>query len=312
MRPMSLRPRLVLLLSLPPLLWAGNAVVGRMMVGQVPPLTLNFLRWGLAALILLPMAWRSLFPLRRITQRWPYLLALGVLGVGLFNSLQYLALVSSTPLNVTLVASSLSVWMLVIGALFYGERPRTPQVLGAVLGIAGVATVVSRGSLEVLWQVRFVAGDLYILLAIIGWSVYSWLLARPPAPMRGSQRPPWDWAGFLLIQTLFGLFGAAVFSTGEQSLGTHPVQWGLPVLAALLYLAVGPSILAYRCWGLGVTEAGPALAAFFNNLTPLFAALLSVWAFGDVPQPYHALAFALIVGGIAASSVDPRKPRHGR
>ena len=102
-RRMTLTPRLALLMTLPPLLWAGNAVVGRLMVGQVPPLTLNLLRWLLTALILLPLAWRALRPPSRILQRWRYLLAVGVLGVGAFNSLQYLALVTSTPLNVTLV-----------------------------------------------------------------------------------------------------------------------------------------------------------------------------------------------------------------
>jgi drug/metabolite transporter (DMT)-like permease len=118
MRGMTLHPRVILLLTLPPLLWAGNAVVGRLMVGQVPPLTLNFLRWLLALLVLLPLAWRALLPLSRLRERWPYLLAIGVLGVGAYNSLQYLALVTSTPINVTLVASSLPVWTLLIGALW--------------------------------------------------------------------------------------------------------------------------------------------------------------------------------------------------
>jgi drug/metabolite transporter (DMT)-like permease len=308
---MTLTPRLALLMTLPPLLWAGNAVVGRLMAGQVPPLTLNFLRWSLTALFLLPLAWRALRPWSRIARRWPYLAALGLLGVGLFNSLQYLAVLSSSPLNVTLVAASMPVWMLAVGALFYGERPRPRQLLGAALGFAGVCVVLGRGSLQKLQAVHFVAGDLYILVAVIGWAFYSWLLARPPAHMRGVQRPDWDWAGMLLVQALFGLVAAGLFTAGEQALGAAPIRWSAGVFAALLYVSLGASIVAYRAWGLGVAQAGPTLAAFFNNLTPLFTALLSALLLGEAPQGYHAAAFALIVGGIAVSSAARPTPRRG-
>jgi drug/metabolite transporter (DMT)-like permease len=82
------------------------------------------------------------------------------------------------------------------------------------------------------------------------------------------------------VQTLFGLLAASAFTAGEQALGATPIRWSPGVVAALLYVSLGASVVAYRCWGLGVAEGGPALAAFFNNLTPLFAALLSTccWA----------------------------------
>lgn len=309
---MKISPRLLVLLTLPPLLWAGNAVVGRAMAGQVPPMTLNAMRWALAALLLLPLGWRALTPFSRITQRWRYLMALGLFGVGLYNAFQYLALVTSTPLNVTLVAASMPVWMLAVGALFYGEKPHRQQLLGAALGLTGVAVVIGRGSWQTLLAVQFVPGDLYILMAAIGWAFYSWLLARPPAHMQGDARPRpeegWDWAGLLLVQALFGLLAAGSFSAVEQAMGAPAIRWSLPVLGALLYVSLGASIAAYRCWGLGVAEGGPALAAFFSNLTPLFAAVLSGLMLGETPQPYHALAFALIVGGIAVSMRRPTSP----
>ena len=304
---MTLTPRLALLMTLPPLMWAGNAIVGRLVVELVPPLMFNLLRWLLALAILLPLAWRVLRPWSRIRQRWVYLLVLGSLSVGLYNALQYAALVTSPPLNVTLVASSTPVWMLAVGALFFGEKPGPRQWLGAALGLAGVLVVLGRGSPEVLLNVRFVVGDGWVLLAAIGWAVYSWLLVRPPAHMRADQRPRadagWDWAGLLLLQVGFGLLPAALFAAGEQALGgAVPIAWGWPLLAALLYVSVGASIAAYRAWGLAVAQGGPALAAFFANLTPLFAALLSAAVLGETPQPFHALAFALIVAGIAVSS----------
>ena len=299
----TLTLRTALLMTLPPLLWAGNAVVGRLLVGQVPPLMLNALRWLLAALLLAPLAWRVVRDGALIARSWPYLVAVGTLGVGLFNALQYLALVTSTPLNVTLINASMAVWMLLVGMALFGSHPTRRQVLGALLSVAGVLTVVTRGAWASLADLHFVIGDVYMLLAVIGWALYSWLLARPPAWLRPPPKARWDWAEFLLVQSLFGLVAAGGGAAAEAAYTTHaPVAWhSAAVWAALAYVAIGPSVIAYRCWGLGVATAGPALAAFFANLSPLFAALLSAWLLGEWPQPYHGVAFALIVAGIAVS-----------
>lgn len=301
-------PRTALLMSLPPLLWAGNAVVGRLAVGNVPPLTLNFLRWALAGLLLLPLGWRALRRPAQVAARWPHLLGLGLLGVTTFNAMQYLALVTSTPINVTLIAASLPAWTLAVGALFYREHPTRRQLAGAMLSLSGVLLVIARGDLSVLGHVSFVRGDLYVVAAVIAWAFYSWLLARPPPAAPGSADPGWDWAELLLLQTLFGLIGAGAAAAAETALGAAPIRWNIWVCAALLYVALGPSIAAYRCWSLGVARGGPALAAFFNNLTPLFAALLSAAVLGEAPRWFHAAAFALIVSGIATSASGRTHP----
>jgi drug/metabolite transporter (DMT)-like permease len=305
----KLGPRIALLMTLPPMLWAGNAVVGRLMVGVVPPLTLNALRWAIAALLLAPLATRAWREATALSDAWRYLLAIGTLGVGSFNALQYLALETSTPLNVTLINASMPLWMLVVGALLWRERPARRALAGAALSLAGVATVVARGEWTDLARVQFVVGDAYMLAAVIGWALYSWLLVRPPAWMFTGKVAPaprlgLDWAAFLFVQALFGLVSAGGAAALELLLVAHaPIDWGsAKVLAALAFVAIGPSIVAYRCWGLGVTVAGPAIAAFFANLSPLFAALLSASLLGQWPQPYHALAFALIVAGIAVSA----------
>jgi drug/metabolite transporter (DMT)-like permease len=104
------------------------------------------------------------------------------------------------------------------------------------------------------------------------------------------------------VQTLFGLIGAGAAAAAEVALGAQPMAWSAWTVAALLYVAVGPGVIAYRCWGLGVAHGGPALAAFFANLTPLFAALMSAAVLGEAPQWFHALAFGLIVAGIGVSA----------
>ena len=295
----KLTPRTAALLTLAPLLWAGNAVVGRLVHDLVPPITLNFLRWSLALLLLLPLAYGVLRPKNGLWLHWRRYALLGLLGIGLYNALQYMALQTSTPLNVTLVASSMPVWMLALGALFFGTAVTLRQLLGALLSISGVLLVLSHGQWSALLALRLVPGDVLMLLATLSWSLYSWLLSRTSAPasVRG------DWAAFLLAQMVFGWCWSGLMASGEWALGAaQPIGWGWPLALALAYIAVGPAIIAYRCWGVGVQRVGPAIAGFFSNLTPLFAALLSAAFLGEVPQLYHAGAFALIVGGIVVSS----------
>ena len=297
----KLTPSTVLLLTIPPLLWAGNAIVGRLVRAAVPPMTLNLLRWTIALAVLLPLGWATLRQagvLDAIRTRWHRYALLGLLGIGMYNSLQYLALQSSTPINVTLVASGMPVWMMLVGRLFYGVAVRTRQVIGALLSIVGVLVVLCRGDVDQLLALRLVAGDLYMILATIAWSFYSWMLLQPqdePA-LRA------DWAAFLATQVAYGLLWSGLFTGVEWSLGAPGIAWSGKLAAALLFVAAGPAVLAYALWGAGIRRAGPGIGAFFVNLTPLFAALLSSAFLGELPHAYHALAFALIVGGIVVSS----------
>ena len=304
-----LTPAIALLLVLPPLMWAGNAVVGRALVGSVAPLELNAMRWALAFVLLLPFGWRALARPREIAARWRHLALLGLVGVGSYNALQYAAVHTSTPLNVTLIAASMPLFMLLVGALFYREPPRAPQVAGAVFSLVGVALVISRGRVQTLLDIALLPGDLLMLLATALWALYSWMLARPPASMRGEARPAWDWAGFLLVQVLFGALWATGGAAVEAAVAPQPILWSPAVVAALVYVAIGPSIVAYRCWGLGVATVGPAVAAFFSNLTPVFAGVLQATLLGEPPRWYHAGAFALIVAGIAVSQLGARTAR---
>ena len=294
----KLSPSTAALLTVPPILWAGNAIVGRLLRDAVPPMTLNLLRWSIALLILLPLG-RFLFrDGGALLTNWRRYALLGLLGIGLYNSFQYLALQSSTPINVTLVASGMPVWMMLVGALFFGVPVTGRQLGGAALSIIGVLLVLCRGQWELLLAMRLVPGDVYMILATIAWSFYSWLLMQPKDPP--AERA--NWAAFLLAQVIYGVLWSGSFAAGEWALGDVAVLWSWPVAAGLLYVAVGPAIIAFRCWGAGVQRAGPSVGAFFVNLTPLFTAILSAAFLGEIPHLYHAIAFALIVGGIVFSA----------
>ncbi|HWL29858.1 MAG TPA: DMT family transporter [Burkholderiaceae bacterium] len=294
----KLAPSTVLLLLVPPLLWAGNAVVGRYVNDLIPPITLNFFRWVLAFIILLPLGYRIF---RRGSGLWRHrrlYAVLGLLGIGLYNALQYLALHSSTPINVTLVAASMPVWMLLVGLLFFKAPIAGKQLAGAMLSIVGVLVVLSQGQWQQLLALHFVIGDLYMIIATIVWAFYSWLLAQPGDHSEVRS----NWANFLLAQVGFGVLWSGAFSAGEWAVSDGHIAWSWTLALALIYVAVGPAVVAFRCWGAGVQRVGPTIAGFFSNLTPLFAALLSSAFLGETPSAFHAVAFALIVGGIVLSS----------
>ena len=294
-----LTPATIGLLLLPPLVWAGNSILGRVVADMVPPITLNFFRWLLALLLLLPWGWRLLLPSSVLWPHWRRYAVLSLLGVGCYNSFQYLALHTSTPINVTLVASSVPVFMLAMGAVWFKQRITRRQMLGAAMSIAGVLCVLGRGDWQTLLQVELVIGDVYVLIAVLCWALYSWLLSQPKDPPEIRS----NWVNFLMAQMVFGVLWCGISTALEWHYSDSPhIDWGWPLAAALLYVALGPAILAYRSWGLGIQRVGPTVAGFFANLTPLFAAVMSTLLLGDAPHLYHAAAFVLIASGIVVSS----------
>ena len=279
-------------------LWAGNAIAGRVLVGSISPITLSAVRWGLAALLLLPLGWRVFMPGSALWQNKKRFLLLGLFGVGSYNVLLYLALQTSTAINVTLIGASMPIWMLFIGAVFYQVKPSILQMIGAVVSLLGVGIVLTRGDLAALLSMQMVVGDLLIMLATILWAFYSWMLSRPGE----STERQWPWAEFLMAQVTVGLLWTGFFDGFEIAAGHAFIELNWWTASLILFVAIGPSLIAYRCWGLGVNGAGPTVAAFFANFIPLFTALLSAAMLGEPPQLFHGLAFALIVAGIAISS----------
>jgi drug/metabolite transporter (DMT)-like permease len=283
-------------------LWAGNAIAGRLLVGSVSPITLSAVRWGLAALLLLPLGWRVFKPNSALWQNKKRFLLLGLFGVGSYNVLLYLALQTSTAINVTLIGASMPIWMLFIGAVFYQTKPNLLQLIGAIVSLLGVAIVLTRGELLTLLSMKMVTGDLLIMLATVLWAIYSWMLSRPGS----STERQWPWADFLMAQVLVGLLWTGFFDGFEIVSGHAYLDLNLWTGSLILFVAVGPSLIAYRCWGMGVSGAGPTVAAFFANFIPLFTAILSAAMLGEPPQLFHGVAFALIVAGIWVSSSQSR------
>ena len=218
----------VVLLLLPPLFWAGNAVVGRALVGHFPPLALSFARWALALALLAPFVLGAVREHRgAIRANLPVLALTAFLGVGCYNSLQYLALQTSTAVNATLIGASGPIMTLLVGAAWFNSPVRRRQGAGAALSVMGVLWVIARGEPLNLLRLQFAAGDVIMLVATFAWSIYTWLLR--------TRRPPLPLSVFLFVQIALGAAMILPFALVEYVLsgatrGAHRQQRSRPAL----------------------------------------------------------------------------------
>jgi drug/metabolite transporter (DMT)-like permease len=179
---------------------------------------------------------------------------------------------------------------LLIGALFFGARVSGRQAVGAAVSIAGVLLVVARGDPSRLLLFDFALGDLIMLVATLLWSIYTWLLRR--------RRPPLPITPFLTVQIGLGALMILPAYLLEFALTQRAPQATPGNLAALVYVVLLPSIVAYYCWDRGVARAGAVLPMYFVNLTPVFAAVLASVFLGESIGLHHVAGGVLILGGI--------------
>ena len=291
------RPRHVspyLLLTLTPLFWSVNWIVGRGLHQDVPPMAMTFFRWFFAVLILAPFA---LPQVRRdwptLRRHWKTMAALGAIGVGTHNALAYLGLNYTTATNGVILNSFIPVMIVAIAWVFLRERLTPLQVLGVAVSLGGVLAILSQGSLEVLAAFRLNGGDLLVILSMLMWSVYTICLRWRPAGL--------STLSFLFVIAVVGDLCVMPLWLAEMALGRH-VVWTPATFAALVSVATFSSVLAYIFWNKGVEAVGAQVAGLFVHLMPVFGVLLA-WVFlGERLRVYHVVGIALILTGIGVTS----------
>lgn len=283
-----------LLLALAQLLWAGNFVLGRAVSASIPPVALAFWRWTVAFVVLLPLAWRHLragWPaLRRAA---PVVIALGILGVGNFNTMVYVGLGETTATNAALLNSACPAFILAIGPLLGGPRPRGRQALGIALSLLGVLVIVARGDPATLLHLTVNRGDAWVLAAVLSWACYTVLLARRPAGVHP--------LALLTVLVAVGLAWIAPFYALEAGRGAR-LTLDPPTLASLAYVGVLASVVAYVAWNQGVAELGPERSGPFLHLLPAFATLLAAILLGEGLHLFHGAGIALVLLGVRVAS----------
>lgn len=289
-----------LLLTLTSLFWSLNWVIGRAVVGKVPPIALAYGRWLLAVLFMLP------FAAPQIRRHWPLIwkhrgiiVLLGMIGTGFHNMISYLALNYTTAMNGVMLNSSIPVMIIVLGALFFRERIAGLQIAGVTISLAGVFTILSKGHPETLATFQFNIGDLIVLASMMLWALYTLALRWKPGGI-----PP---VAFLCVCGIAGVIAMTPLQLWDMSRGSH-VEWSWPVAGAFVYLALFPSFVSYIFWTKGVEQVGANVAGLFVHLMPVFGCLLS-WLFLDESLYwFHLAGVALILAGIFLSTRSSNKP----
>lgn len=285
------------LMLVTPALFAANLVVARWAQGaEIPPVFLAFGRWALAFLVLLPSVGPRLWALRgTLLANWPRLLVLSTLGMGLAVAPQYIGARHTAAANVAIILAASPALVTLIERLVWKAPLGRRQGWGLLLAIAGVLVVLSKGDPAALGQLEFGRGDLWVVLAAGGWSLYTVFnkrLALPPLP--GTVKLAALIAGGALVLAPFAAF--------EAVRGDVPAFGDGRLYVALGFLAIVPSLGAYFCFDRLVAVAGPARASMSVYLIPLYATLAAWPLLGEAPHLYHAAGFGMILLAVALSS----------
>jgi drug/metabolite transporter (DMT)-like permease len=289
-----------LLLSVTALCWAGNAVVGRLAAGHIPPVTLSFLRWSLAFLIILPFAWKHLVrDWGAIRSHLGIMIVLSITGIGGFNTLQYWSLEHTQALNTLLLQSAGPLFVAVWSLILLGVRLTLAQACGIVLSLTGVLVILLHGDLTTLKNIEFNKGDIIFTVALAIFGLYSVLSLKRP-----------QISGLSFVGFTFGCGAACLVPLLIRELLTRPVmQIDGTNLLTLFYVAVFPSTLAYLCFNRGVQLIGANRAAPFFHLVPVFGSAMAMVFLGERPQLFHIIGFALVLTGVFVASRKPAKAR---
>jgi len=282
-----------LLLSLACLFWAGNFVMGRGVSDTVPPIALSFWRWLLAALIILPFAWPHLKQdALKLKKHWKYFCLMGFIGGASYNALTYLALHTTTATNALVLNSANALLIVLANYLIHKLRPTTGQFIAILIAMTGMLFIITQGNLQTLKTFTFKPGDLLVLISMIGWALYTALLTNRPATH--------------LLSFSFATFMASALILFPFLIIEHifisPMTINNPTIAAILYSAIFPGVLAYIFYNRGVELIGGNRAGIAIYLVPFFGAILSFIFLKEVPQIYHLIGFALIISGVVISA----------
>ena len=292
---MSKKHLAYLLLVLAVLFWAGNFIVGKFAtLFQIPPLTLNVFRWITVWIILIPITFTEIKnKLPYIKKKWLVISFMGVITISTFNSVVYYALNFTQVINAVLMLAAIPAATIVFSSLMNIEKTNIYQLIGLFLSIIGIGTIISNGEMQKLISLNFNKGDLWMIVCVIAWALYSTLLKKNKFKL----------SQFTLIQLMVsvGLIFLVPQFFYERSIGLE-TNFDKTFFLILFYVVVFPAIAAYYCWQKGVEIIGPNRASMFIQLMPLFSAIMAIIIFNEKFELYHFIGAILILTGIYSAN----------
>ena len=292
---MSKKHLAYVLLVFATLFWSGNFIVGKFAtLFQIPPLTLNVFRWISVWLILMPFTYKEIYKnLPIIKKNWFVISFMGIITISTFNSVVYFALNYTQVINAVLVLAAIPAATIFFSSLMNIEKTNIFQLLGLFLSIVGIGSIISNGDIQKIISLSFNKGDLWMLVCVFTWALYSALL----------KKNKFKFSQFSLIQLMVSvgiLFLIPQFFY-EKSIGLE-LNYNKAFFLILFYVVIFPAIAAYYCWQKGVEIIGPNRASMFIQLMPLFSAVMAIIIFNEKFEFYHFVGAAFIVSGIYLSN----------
>ena len=284
-----------LFLVLAALFWSGNFIVGKFAtLFQIPPLTLNVFRWISVWFILIPFTYKEIYNnLPYIKKNWLVISFMGVITISTFNSVVYFALNYTQVINAVLMLAAIPAATIVLSSLMKIEKTNIFQIFGLILSIIGIGSIISNGDIEKIISLSFNKGDLWMLVCVITWSLYSTLLKKHRFKL----------SQFTLIQLMVSvgiLFLIPQFFY-EKSIGLE-LNLNKAFFLILFYVVMFPAIFAYFCWQKGIEIIGPNRSTMFIQLMPLFSAVMAIIIFKEKFELYHFAGAIFILTGIYLSN----------
>ncbi len=288
-----------ILLFLAALFWSGNFIVGKIAgINEIPPISLNILRWSLAFIILLPFTYKEMIQKKNIILKNIYLLCfLGITAVSIFNSALFYSLKTTQVITGVLMISTVPVMIIFFCILFKIEKTNFFQIMGVICSLVGVIFIISKANFDVLKNLDFETGDLFALFAMISWSVYSALL----------KKKNYEISQITLLQVVIGLgviFLIPMYLIDYLYLGNRIII-NTNFILVLLYVVLLPGIISFFFWIKGVALIGANRAGIYLHLMPILAAILAMIIFNEKLMVYHYIGGIFIVSGIILSNKKP-------
>lgn len=280
----------LLLILVTPAVWSANYLIARYAPGIISPHLLALMRWLIAFCLMLPFAWKELRQAWPQWQKeWREMVFLGALGMWICGAFVYIGGETTIAINIGLLYALAPVLVAVISAKILGEALQVSQWMGLLMSVSGVVIVVIKGSWQKLMSVEFTSGDLWIMVAVASWTVYSVVLKMRPSVLSPFARVTMITAGGILV--LLPFTALEVIDQG------FPDDWS-HALVICVVAAVLPGIIAYQAYAYLQQELGAARTGLVLYLGPLYTALLA-WGFlGEPPQWFHTVGAALILPGM--------------
>lgn len=290
----------IFLVVLSTLFWGANFNAGKMVVEHLPPMTAAAMRFVLASLLIVCLVlWKEKNIIHNVKTNWKIFIVLGVIGVAGFNALFFYGIKYTSPVNGALIMATNPLVALLLGAMLLREPIRLNQCLGVVVSLLGILVVEMQGSLDKLLHFTVARGDLIIMVANICWGLYGALSRRY---IKNSQ-PLITTASTVLIGTVVLVVLA---SFGDVSLIQLTNQdWS--VYAAIVFMAIFGSVLAYLFWNYGIANLGVGHTAMYFNLVPVFTVLISL-EFGQSISALQLIGGAFVILGVIISVNSVRMP----